>query len=166
MSQDFARNFNASQTKLGPGNAASPCWLPSLQLDFLQRATRPAKNLAGCPGYGPPPWWVARSGGRCRGQLGGQFCDYEIILSVFYFHVEKRTINDPEEEKKKSRKGQCEEEPCPQAHGEPGTSQHTQGPCAEKPSVPGSRLNGDCYRHWGQSQGWQVLILIHFGGPF
>lgn len=25
-------------------------------------------------------------------------------------------------EKKKTRKGQREEEPCPQAHGEPGTS--------------------------------------------
>lgn len=23
-----------------------------------------------------------------------------------------------------------------------------------------------CYRHWGQSQDWQVLILIQFGGPF
>lgn len=59
-----------------------------------------------------------------------------------------------------------EEEPCPQAHREPGTSPAHVGPCVEKPSVPSIRLNGYCYSHWGQSQGWQVLILtqleVHF----
>lgn len=91
---------------------------------------------------------MVRSGGRCREQSGGQFCEYEIILSVLlsFFYKGEEIIRNKWEGQSEKRslllRHRVGTRHQPRAHRVPDVS---------TPSVPSSVLKKYHYMHSGQS---------------
>jgi hypothetical protein len=148
LSQDF-----------GPGISMPPrpSWALGMLLPllvFLSSAWFPLASLQGqlrtwqdAPGKAHS-LVCARSGGRCQGQLGGQFCDYEIILSItLTFMLEKNKNKWSWKEGKGRMKGGALFSGTEGTRYQPSTGR---GP-EWNPSVPGGMLHTYCYTGTGNT---------------
>lgn len=77
-----------------PGMLPPPAGFPPFSLISFGDSKGPElRSWHSAQGKAHLPGGWRGHGGTHREQSGGQFCDYEIILSVFYFHFLQRRRN-------------------------------------------------------------------------